>query len=116
MLSLEEETSEYSFRNSILHSETISIVSEPYNSNYFTERCYALRQDNSLNSNTYFNLDITMKLLDLPKNSSIFIDVADLKKNFRVAKIYRIDETYYSLGCIIKQAKNTISMRKFVVK
>jgi len=57
-----------------------------------------------------------MKLMDVVRQQNVIIDIGDIRREFKTAKIFRIDDTYYSLGCIIKQAKNTVSMRKFEVK
>lgn len=40
----------------------------------------------------------------------------DLKKEFNKIYIHKIEDRHYSLGCIIKQTLNSISLRKFTVK
>eukprot|EP00919_Chromeraceae_sp_WS-2016_P071016 GHVR01168255.1.p1 GENE.GHVR01168255.1~~GHVR01168255.1.p1 ORF type:complete len:106 (-),score=10.41 GHVR01168255.1:144-461(-) len=39
-----------------------------------------------------------------------------LRKEFNQALIFDVDECYYSIGCAIKQAKNTTSLRKFIIE
>lgn len=41
---------------------------------------------------------------------------AEAKKHFTSFAIYTIDDAYFSVGCIIKQQKNAISLRKFKVQ
>lgn len=91
-------------------------MGDAYNKQVFGDDFYPIREDGGMTASTYFNLDSRMKLMDLRRYTNILIDLGDLKKQFRTAIIYNINDTYYSLGCIIKQAKNTISMRKFVIK
>ena len=42
--------------------------------------------------------------------------MGDISKLFSTVKVFRIDESTCSLGCIIKQTKDTISLRKFTIK
>jgi hypothetical protein len=44
------------------------------------------------------------------------IDLGDLHKLFQNVRVYRFDDATCSLGCIIKQTKKTISLRKFTIK
>jgi hypothetical protein len=57
-----------------------------------------------------------MQLMDLRRYSNILIEVGDLKREFKSASLCRINDSFYSLGCIIKQNKNSVSIRKFTVK
>ena len=92
----------------------MSLVSNPFNMEYFREKDYALREDGT--NSSFFTLDLKLKLIDMERYNNLLIDVGDLKREFRTASLFSINETYYSLGCVVKQHKNNFSLRKFVVR
>ena len=67
-------------------------------------------------TSAYFTLDPRIKLMDLKNHTNIIFEISDLKREFRRAELFRINDSFYSLGCIVKQAKGSISLRKFTIK
>ena len=115
-INLADPDSEFRFRSSVTHSQTVSLLHDPYNTDFLNSQTYPIREDGGITASTFFTLDLRLKLMDLQNYNNILIDVGDLRKEFKYASLFSINDTFYSLGCIIKQNKNSISMRKFTVK
>lgn len=103
----------FAIKNHLINPDNILVAKDPISSKYQSSKYYPISELPKSELN-YFTAKDRVILLDCHQdNQELYL--YDLSHHFSTLLVYGLDDSHYSVGCIIKQQKDSVSLRKFIV-
>jgi hypothetical protein len=109
------ESGELMLKNHLLSEDDILIACEPTCESKLPEKYYTLAEIKK-KKHAHFGEEIELRLISTEKDrESTCLLLENIHSYFNAALLYKMDDSYYSVGCIIKQQAGSMSLRAFKV-